>query len=258
MRSRPVEDDEVDQGGTCPTTPVTNKLAFQQHRYYLELQLERAKPIPPCAPPADPQVHYTTYYTAEWMARYGRRRDAIEGVYDGPLADVWAKQLLIVRHRAWDSEEKTVPAWDPFVLLLVNMALRNNSLDISDVTQPHGYGPSLRTLWGQAKRRGLSDTECWEFILAWSRHRPPAYDREDERHDDEQTRQQSAVLQRFKHRLSWKRTDDLDHPWRSRGVDGRDWRVRLNDFPDDVMYSLVIDGTTTTDFHDWPVTWERD
>jgi hypothetical protein len=33
-----------------------------------------------------------------------RRRDAIEGVFDGPLADIQAKQLLITRHRSRDAE----------------------------------------------------------------------------------------------------------------------------------------------------------
>ena len=80
MRSQ----NEHDQGATCRRAPVTNKLAFEQHRYYLELQLRSAKPIPPCAPYVDPKVHYTMYYTAEWMGRYKRRRDAIEGIFDGP------------------------------------------------------------------------------------------------------------------------------------------------------------------------------
>ena len=47
-------------------------------------------------------------------------------------------------------------------------------------------------------------------------------------------------------------------PGRPRDVDGKDWRVRLNDFPDDFMYSLVIEGTTIHNFHDWPAAWLRD
>ena len=260
-------DDEHDQEATCRRAPVTNQLAFEQHRYYLELQLKRARPIPPCASYVDPKVHYTMYYTAEWMARYMRRRDAIEGVYDGPLVDSPARQFLIARHRARDADEKSVPDWDPLVLSLVNMSLKNNRqtderlderLDVSDITQVHGYGPSLRALWGQAKQLGPSDAECWKFILAWGRHRPACWDREDERKRNGQPQEPPPVMEHFARRLTWKRTDDLDHPWAIREGDGRDWRVRLNDFPDDVMYSLVIDGTTVNDFHDWPATWQRD
>ena len=46
------EDDEHDQGATCGRAPVTNQLAFEQHRFYPELQPKRAKPIPPCHRPA--------------------------------------------------------------------------------------------------------------------------------------------------------------------------------------------------------------
>ena len=255
--------DEQDQGETCRRASVTNRYAFEQHRYYLELQLQRAKPIPPCASYVDPKVHYTMYYTAEWMARYMRRRDVIEGVYDGPLGDVRAKHLLIERHRAGDADEKAVPDWDPLVLWLVNTSLKNTGqtdgrLDVSDITQVHGYGPSLRALWARAKRLDRSDAGCWVFILGWSRHRPACYDREDERKKNRQRQEPQVVVEHLARQLPWKRTDDLDHPWATSDVDGRDWRVHLNDFPDDVMYSLVIDGTTVNDFHDWPATWHRD
>jgi hypothetical protein len=259
MRTRQTEHGQPE---TCRLAAVTNQFAFDMHRHYLELQLRGAKPIPPCASYVDPKVHYTMYYAAEWMARYMRRRDAIEGVFDGPLADVRAKQLLIARHRARDADDKSLPDWDPFVLWLVNTSLKNTSqagrrLDVSAVTQPHGYGPSLRALWGQAKRLDQSDAECWEFILAWSRHRPACYDREDERKNG-RLQGLLPVAEHLARRLAWQRTDDLDHPWATSEADGRGWRIRLNDFPDDVMYRLVIDGTTVAEFHDWPETWQRD
>ena len=57
--------------------------------------------------------------------------------------------------------------------------------------------------------------------------------------------------------LSWSMTDDPEHPWSTK-VDGKRWQIRLNDFPDDFMYSLLIDGKEVGDFHDWPETWKRD
>jgi hypothetical protein len=37
------------------------------------------------------------------------------------------------------------------------------------------------------------------------------------------------------------------------------WRIRINDFPDELMYSLMIGGENAGDFHfhDWPETWRR-
>lgn len=35
-------------------------------------------------------------------------------------------------------------------------------------------------------------------------------------------------------------------------MDGQSWRVRLNDFPDELMYGLVIGDELVGNFHDWP------
>jgi hypothetical protein len=251
------------QAPTCRLAPVTNQYAFKMHRSYLELELQRARPIPPCAAYVDPAVHYTMWYGGAWMGRYLRRQHAIEGIFDGPLVDGRARQLLIARHRARDAADKTVPDWDPMVLTMVNMSLRNNSgahgpLDVSSCTQPHSYGPSLRALWGQAKRLGRSDAAAWEFIAAWGRHRPACWDRQDEAKRNRQPQGLPALVERLACKLAWKRTDDLEHPWATSEVNGQDWQVRLNDFPDDVMYTLVIGGARVDDFHDWPETWQRD
>jgi hypothetical protein len=40
-------------------------------------------------------------------------------------------------------------------------------------------------------------------------------------------------------------------------VDGNSWRVRVNDFPDELMYSLMIGSDNAGDFQDWPETWQR-
>jgi hypothetical protein len=37
-------------------------------------------------------------------------------------------------------------------------------------------------------------------------------------------------------------------------VGGDSWRVRINDFPDELMYSLMIGSENAGDFHDWPET----
>lgn len=51
--------------------------------------------------------------------------------------------------------------------------------------------------------------------------------------------------------VEWTTTGDLEYPWAAE-VDGTRWRVRLNDFPDEILYCLMIDQTAVGDFHDWP------
>jgi hypothetical protein len=234
----------------CTPAPVTNQRAFEMHRLYLEAELGNAQPIPPCAPYVDADLHQVIWYGRVWMGRYMRCRHAIEGTYDGPLADIRAKQALIARYRARDATVTALPDWTPFMLKMMDMSLLNTSrggaIELSSMDQPHSYGPSLRSLWAEGKRLGKSPADAWEHLLAWGRHRPACWDRQE---------QQAAVGETGR-TIVWKATNNLDHPWAA-AVDGEHWQVRLNDFPDDFMYTLVIEGTAAGDFHDWPATWQR-
>ena len=40
-------------------------------------------------------------------------------------------------------------------------------------------------------------------------------------------------------------------------VDGARWSIRLNDFPDEPLYSLLINGDEVMHFDDWPEIWIR-
>jgi len=188
-----------------------------------------------------------------------RRRDALEGVYDGPLADVQARQTLIARHRARDATDRSLPDWTPFMLSMMNMSLKNTSrggrLDVSSMDEAHGYGPSLRALWAEAKRLGKSTAGAWEHVVAWGRHRPACWDRLDQSKKQQEPLAR-AVVERLARTIAWKGNDNLDHPWVV-VVDGERWQIRLNDFPDDVMYTLVIGCEAIGDFHDWPAAWQR-
>jgi hypothetical protein len=58
-------------------------------------------------------------------------------------------------------------------------------------------------------------------------------------------------------KVCWRDDGDLGCPWTA-SVDGAAWRVRLNDFPDEPMYGLMVGDRHLGDFHDWPQHWHRD
>lgn len=61
----------------------------------------------------------------------------------------------------------------------------------------------------------------------------------------------------FRAGLRWEA--DRDHPlWLSADYDGERIHVRINpSFPDDPLYSLLVDEDETYDFNDFPQNWER-
>ncbi len=56
--------------------------------------------------------------------------------------------------------------------------------------------------------------------------------------------------------IAWTATEDLDVPWQA-VLGGHTLTVRLNDFPDEALYSLLADGTVVAEFDDWPSAWTR-
>ena len=103
---------------------------------------------------------------------------------------------------------------------------------------------------------GGSDTNLWNRILQWGRHRPPVWDEEDQRKEKRLPSTSPQLGERLTRTLRWRITNDVDHPWATE-VDGETWRVRLNDFPDDFMYTLIINDAVIGSFHDWPECWQR-
>jgi len=138
----------------------------------------------------------------------------------------------------------------------LELCLKNNSqlrvLDAASVETPHCYGPSLRCLWLEGKRHGKSDLDVWKYIRAWASHRSAAWENEDHRKKKGLAHQ----VPEFARPLSWNLTGDPFHPWATEDG-GTIWHVRINDFPDELMYSLIIGNENAGDFHDWPETWHR-
>jgi len=56
--------------------------------------------------------------------------------------------------------------------------------------------------------------------------------------------------------IDWKRTADPRRPFTAR-FEGEKCVIRLNDFPDEHLYTLIVDGEEVVDFDDWSANWKR-
>lgn len=57
-------------------------------------------------------------------------------------------------------------------------------------------------------------------------------------------------------RVVWESTDDVEYPYRA-AIGDKVLTLRLNDFPDEPLFSLLVDGAHVADFDDWPPHWIR-
>jgi hypothetical protein len=56
--------------------------------------------------------------------------------------------------------------------------------------------------------------------------------------------------------VAWRATKDPEHPYEAT-VGGVRWVVRLNDFPEEHLYTLLVEGAERAHFDDWPAAWKR-
>jgi uncharacterized protein YjaG (DUF416 family) len=236
---------------------LTNQTLFEQYRRMVESDL-KGQARGQAEPTAHPYL-FALSYLAYWLARYSRRRQTIDGSY-GLVADEQGQRALVARNRARDMEEKDPLPWDNKVRDALEMSLKTNNqlklLDAGSVETPHAYGPSMRRLWLEGRRSGQSDEDGWKRIRAWASHRPAVWEVEDRRKKKGLTHSAPELGDKLARPLSWRSTGDPIYPWETE-VDGNSWRVRINDFPDEFMYSLMIGSENAGDFHDWPETWQR-
>ena len=190
------------------------------------------------------------------MGRYSRRRQILTGEY-GPPADSLGIEALMAWNRARDAAETRMPTWDRGLQDTLAMTLANPHVNFGakSPAAPHGYGPSLRRLWIEATEHGETEEEAWERIMAWGRHRPESWALEDRR-KKKGLADAPSLGDRMARDVAWSVSGDPQHPWTAQ-VDGEQWQIRIGDFPDDYLYSLVVDGAVVGPFHDWPDRWTR-
>ena len=69
-------------------------------------------------------------------------------------------------------------------------------------------------------------------------------------------RERETEPSRRARRVSWRRTASAELPYEA-DVDGARWTVRVNDFPAEALYTLLVDGAPVEDFDGWPAAWTR-
>lgn len=242
----------------CPTR-LTNEAVFEQYRRLIESDIsgkwEWENDDSFLRSLEDNSGAIIVQYIGEWAGRYRRRKDAIE---DNQMSDVVAHDALLVRNAAHDAAVQGDTGWDQKVRFWIDMCYGNPyaGFDVDAAEKPHRYGPSLRRLWIERKRTGTAEADLWKSLLDWGRHRPPAWEEEDQRKKKGLAYAVPELAERLTRKLSWSATDDVDHPWATEDA-GETWRVRINDFPDDLMYTLIINHAVIGSFHDWPKSWDR-
>jgi hypothetical protein len=63
-------------------------------------------------------------------------------------------------------------------------------------------------------------------------------------------------LNYFDLNLKWDKSEDVEYPFQT-NHEGYMLQIRLNDFPEEQMYSLIVNDEITEDFDDWPENWSK-
>jgi hypothetical protein len=56
--------------------------------------------------------------------------------------------------------------------------------------------------------------------------------------------------------IVWEHTGDREFPYRAE-VAGKALTIRINDFPDEPAYTLLVEGQEVEDLEEWPPAWVR-
>ena len=56
--------------------------------------------------------------------------------------------------------------------------------------------------------------------------------------------------------IAWRQTTNPEVPWQAE-FNGNSLALRLNDFPDEPLYTLLVNDNPLGDFDDWPAAWMR-
>jgi len=66
----------------------------------------------------------------------------------------------------------------------------------------------------------------------------------------------TKVINYLDEKIAWRKTADPKHPYAAE-FEGEKCLLRLNDFPGEHLYTLLVNGVEVTDFDDWSPRWTR-
>ena len=66
----------------------------------------------------------------------------------------------------------------------------------------------------------------------------------------------SSMTAAIRSDVTWQSVNDPERPYQAL-VSGVTWQIRLNDFPAEPLYTLLIDDQPVGDLDDWPEAWQR-
>ncbi|MDH3605247.1 MAG: hypothetical protein OEU26_37115 [Candidatus Tectomicrobia bacterium] len=66
----------------------------------------------------------------------------------------------------------------------------------------------------------------------------------------------TEVKNYFEEKMVWKPSSSSIYPYIG-NLGGVQCLIRLNDFPDDYLYTLIVDDREIASFDDWPQHWIR-
>lgn len=168
------------------------------------------------------------------------------------------------------AHERAVALWEARgpQIKLVHARLRD-ILDrkVWEDRNKHKYGgdlvPSLDWLMESTKASTSDPAEQYEEIIRWF-IRPDVYEfRSTEWSSFTTTKKRKNQLEenaktdkRLERRVKWHLTGSPPEPLRAKA--GRsEWRLRINDYPDEPLYTLVVNGKESSSFDNWPEAWDR-
>jgi hypothetical protein len=73
---------------------------------------------------------------------------------------------------------------------------------------------------------------------------------------DQKVPTSSSLEECLNAKIKWSRTKDPTAMWRAQ-LGTQTWTVRVNDFPEEHLYTLFVDDKELGNFNEWPRQWSR-